>query len=132
MADKLAQVVTDLRTQCSEYLGTSKGSGLVAIEVVPGIRIGEVNGIKASVQRVAVATAEKVSGATYFPDQFKIELVSFLPYSQYGTPKGDDMRSLIRKVETLFNVRRRRYFPPTDDSYERAILEIFAPSIEHR
>lgn len=132
MADRLAEIVVALRTQCSELLGTSKDSGLVAIEVVPGKRLGECYGIKMSVQRVAVATVEQVSGAAYFPDQFKLELVSFLPYSQYGTTQGDSMRLLLRKIETLFNVRTRRYFPPTDESYERAILEVFAPSIEHK
>ncbi len=129
MSDLFA-LVEYLRSQYAGQLGTFQPDGRCAIAVDPGPIPSKCEGIRLIVQRYPsdIGQSEKASGATYYPDQYKVELVNFAPVSDVPADAAK-MTTLLRRMETDLDIKNRRYFPPSTQSYERALFHIFAPSL---
>lgn len=129
---QLSELVVAFRTTYVDQLGRFQPSNLVAIAVDPGPIPSRCDGIRCIIQRYAVDSqgSEKVSGGTYYPDLYKIELINFAAFADYQDPAiAARLSALLRRVEDDWQVQGRRYFPPTLDGYERAIAQVYLPTM---
>jgi len=130
--DRLAELIAKFRTLFEADLGRFPQTGLVALAVDPGPIPTKCNGIRAVFQRVpsSYSEPEKVSGGTYMPDYFKMELINFMPFSFYSNPaKANSMNALLRKIKLQFQCDSSIYLAPSAESYERAIVQIWMPAL---
>lgn len=106
----------------------------LAIAVTPGI-IPTMRhpGIRMLVNRVPdslLGANENLSGGvTYSNDYFLVELVNLKDFPYENPSEYDDMRQVIQKLEANFVTTGRRYFQPTNESYERCLIRVFSPQI---
>jgi len=135
MDSGLSIAIATFKTSFTDQLGRFPQTGLVAIAIDPGPMPTQCEGIRAVFQRApsGYIEPERVSGATYASDYFKIELINFIPFSDYSDPaKADAMNYLLRKIQLKFQTANTIYLSPSGESYERAIVQIWMPILALR